>query len=494
MSLIKLLAIDLGASSGRVMQAIYDGRSLQLSEVHRFKNEPVNLNDGLYWNLLHLFGEIKQGIKKASKDSIPIRSISVDTWGVDYAYLDQNGDLLYQPHCYRDNRMGRYEESFYNAISKKELFQKTGVQPATINTVLQIYSDLQEKPQLKNIVQRVLFIPDLINYLLSGVLSNEYTIASTSGLLDIFTQDFSDEVFERLDIPRKWFTTPTKNGAVLRQLSPRITQQLKVDSFDVIAGAGHDTAAAVLAIPYEHEKGTVFISCGTWSLVGTESDEPVVTDEAFASGLTNEGCFDGKYRLLQNTTGMWIIQELQRDWRLQGEEVGFGEMVTLAEEVTDNQTWIHPNDPVFASPGEMETKIKEWCKVSGQKVPQTKGQIVRVVLESLALTYLETITQLEQLTKYEMTTVQMVGGGIQNKLLCQLTADFTGRTVITGPIEASALGNILSQMLTLGVISSREEAQDIIKASEPVTRYESRVIENLEEIRLNFNKVKRGIQ
>ena len=259
-------------------------------------------------------------------------------------------------------------------------------------------------------------------------------------------------------------------------------------------GAGHDTAAAVLAIPYEHEKGTVFISCGTWSLVGTESDEPVVTDEAFASGLTNEGCFDGKYRLLQNTTGMWIIQELQRDWRLQGEEVGFGEMVTLAEEVTDNQTWIHPNDPVFASPGEMETKIKEWCKVSGQKVPQTKGQIVRVVLESLALTYLETITQLEQLTKHEMTTVQMVGGGIQNKLLCQLTADFTGRTVITGPVEASALGNILSQMLTLGVISSRKEAQDIIKASEPVTRYESRAIENLEEIRLKFNKVKRGIQ
>lgn len=180
---------------------------------------------------------------------------------------------------------------------------------------------MQEKPQLRNIVQRVLFIPDLINYLLSGVLSNEYTIASTSGLLDIFTQDFSEEVFERLDIPRKWFTTPTKNGEVLRQLSPRITQELKVDPFDVIAGAGHDTAAAVLAIPYEHEKGTVFISCGTWSLVGTESDDPVVTDEAFASGLTNEGCFDGKYRLLQNTTGMWIIQELQRDWRLQGKKL-----------------------------------------------------------------------------------------------------------------------------------------------------------------------------
>ena len=179
---------------------------------------------------------------------------------------------------------------------------------------------------------------------------------------------------------------------------------------------------------------------------------------------------------------------------MQGEEVGFGEMVTLAEAVTDNQTWIHPNDPIFASPGDMESKIKEWCKVSGQVVPQTKGHLVRVVLESLALTYLETINQLEELTKQEMTTVQMVGGGIQNKLLCQLTADFTGRTVITGPIEASALGNILSQMLTLGIISSRKEAQEIIKASEPVTRYESRTVADLEEIRLKFNKVKRGIQ
>ena len=493
MSLMKVLAIDLGASSGRVMQAVYNGSSLQLSEVHRFKNEPVNLNDGLYWNLLHLFGEIKQGIKKASNDSIPIRSISVDTWGVDYAYLDHNGDLLYQPHCYRDNRMGRYEESFYQLISKNELFKKTGVQPATYNTILQIYSDLQEKPQLKQVVQRVLFIPDLINYLLAGVLANEYTIASTSGLLDVFTQDFSEEIFEKLEIPTKWFSKPVKNGSVLRDLSPRIVQELKVEPFKVIAGAGHDTAAAVLAIPYENEKGTVFISCGTWSLVGIESDKPIITDEAFESGLTNEGCFDGKYRLLQNTTGMWIIQELQRDWRSQGEEVSFAEMVQLAEKVTDNHTWIYPNDPVFASPGDMESKIKEFCKVTGQAVPQTKGHIVRIVIESLALTYLETIEQLEDLTKQKMTTVQMVGGGIQNKLLCQITANFTNRLVITGPVEASALGNILSQLLTLEVIHSRQEAQNLIKASEVVTRYEPQAVEGFSNIQQKFKQIKKGI-
>ena len=338
-----------------------------------------------------------------------------------------------------------------------------------------------------------MFIPDLINYLLAGVLANEYTIASTSGLLDVFTQDFSEEIFEKLGIPTKWFSSPVKNGSVLRDLSPRIVQELKVEPFKVIAGAGHDTAAAVLAIPYENEKGTVFISCGTWSLVGIESDKPVITDEAFESGLTNEGCFDGKYRLLQNTTGMWIIQELQRDWRSQGEEVSFAEMVQLAEKVTDNQTWIYPNDPVFASPGDMESKIKEFCKVTGQAVPKTKGHIVRIVIESLALTYLETIEQLEDLTKQKMTTVQMVGGGIQNKLLCQITANFTNRLVITGPVEASALGNILSQLLTLEVIHSRQEAQNLIKASEVVTRYEPQPVEQFVNIQQKFKQIKKGI-
>lgn len=491
MSVIKLLAIDLGASSGRVMQALYDGHSLQLSEVHRFKNEPVNVNDGLYWNLLHLYGEIKQGIKKASLDGIPIRSISVDTWGVDYAYLDHNGDLLYQPHCYRDNRMGQYEEEFYKKFPKKDLYRLTGVQPSSINTILQIYADLQEKPHLRDCAERVLFTPDIIGYLLSGTLSNEYTIASTSGLLDITTQDWSADLLEALEIPSHWFTTPVKNGQVLREVSPRILQELRIEPFDVIAGAGHDTAAAVLAIPYASTDPTVFISCGTWSLVGMETTEPITSPEALASGLTNEGCFDGKYRILQNTTGMWIIQELQRDWRLQGEEVGFGEMVDLAREVADNHTFIHPNDATFAVPGDMEAKIKEWTRLTGQKVPETKGEVIRVVLDSLALTYRTTIEEIEHLTGEKVHYIQMVGGGIQNKLLCQLTANLTERTVLTGPIEASALGNILSQLLTLGIIQSRQEAQDIIKASETVTRYDVEPVEGLASMLDQFHSVKK---
>ena len=473
MTLMKLLAIDLGASSGRVMQAIYNGHRIELSEVHRFKNEPVNDNDGLYWNILHLFGEIKVGIKKASADGLPIRSISVDTWGVDYAYLDQNGDLLYQPHCYRDNRMGQYEDAFYQKISKEALFKETGVQPATINTVLQIYADLQEKPHLAEIAERILFMPDLINYLLSGVLSSEYTIASSSGLLNIDTQDWSDHVFEALEIPKKWFGQVTKAGQVLRMLSPRITQELKIEPFDVIAGAGHDTAAAVLAIPYASEDPTAFISCGTWSLVGLESQAPVTSRTALEAGLTNEGCFDGRYRILKNTTGLWIIQELQRDWHLQGEDISFAEMVNLAREVTNNQSWINPNDAIFAAPGDMEAKIKERCHMTNQPVPQTKGEVVRVVLESLAFAYRQTVEQIEALTGQTIKQIHMVGGGIQNELLCQLTADVSQRPVVTGPIEASALGNVLAQLLALGEIPDRKAAQSIIQASERTKQYQA---------------------
>lgn len=481
MDVQKLLAIDLGASSGRLMQAIFDGKHLQLSEVHRFKNESVNINDGLYWDILQLFQEIKKGIKIASADNIPIQSISVDTWGVDYGYLDKQGDLLYNAHCYRDNRMGRYEEQFYQAVSKKELFETTGVQPATINSIIQIYADLQEKPHLRQVAKKVLFIPDLINYLLSDTLANEYTIASTSGLLDIHTQEWAKDLLNRLDIPIDWFSPLVKQGEKLRKLSPRITQELKIEPFNVIAGAGHDTAAALLAVPYQDKENAAFISCGTWSLIGVESSQPAVSDESYHAGITNEGCFTGDYRLLKNTTGLWMIQELQRDWSLKGETISFGEMVTLAEAVTNNQVFIEPNAPLFATPNDMEDKIVEFCKLTGQAVPKSKGEIIRIVLESLAFSYRQTIEQLEQLTGRTLHVIQMVGGGIQNQLLCQLTANQTERTVIAGPIEASAMGNVISQLLTLGLVKDEKEIVALVQACEPTKNYSPIVAENTEE-------------
>lgn len=466
----KLLAIDLGASSGRLIQAIYNGKNLQLSEIHRFKNESVNINDGLYWDILRLFQEIKIGIKKAASDDIPIHSISVDTWGVDFGYLDQQGDLLYNPHCYRDNRMGCYEEQFYSIISKEELFELTGVQPALINTIIQIYADLQEKPHLRQSVKSVLFTPDLINYLLSDTITNEYTIASTSSLLNIHTQDWAVELLERLDIPVEWFSPIVKGGKKLRKLSQRISQELKIDPFYVVAGASHDTAGAVLAIPYEKKAQSAFISSGTWSLIGVESNQPTISSEAFQSGITNEGCFTGDYRILKNTTGMWIIQELQREWKLKGEDISFAEMVEWAKTVSDNKRFIEPNYELFATPNDMEEKMIEFCRITGQTIPKNKAEMIRMVYESLAYSYRQTLEQLEYLIGRPITTIHMVGGGIQNQLLCQLTANHTKKKVIAGPIEASAMGNILSQLLTLKLIEL-EDIVDIVKASEATVVY-----------------------
>ncbi|MBS4461422.1 rhamnulokinase [Aerococcaceae bacterium zg-B36] len=472
MSSKKILAIDLGASSGRLMQAIYNGKSLQLSEVHRFKNESVNINDGLYWDILYLFQEIKVGIKKATLDEIPIESISVDTWGVDYGFIDQHGDLLYNPHCYRDNRMGCYEEQFYSIVSKEELFSRTGVQPNLINTIMQIYADLQVNPYLRQVVKHVLFTPDLINYLLSDTVANEYTIASTSGLLDIHTQDWAVDLLNKLEIPVEWFLPVTKRGKQLRTLSPRITQELKIEPFSVITGAGHDTAAAVLAVPYEDKAHSAFISSGTWSLVGVESTTPVVTSQALEAGVTNEGCFTGDYRILKNTTGLWILQELRRDWLLKGEDISFADMVVLAQNVEEISCFINPNDEWFSTPNNMEDKIKQYCQRSNQPIPVTKGEIIRIVLESLAFSYRQTVEQIECLSNRSIQTIHMVGGGIQNKLLCQLTANHTGRKVIAGPVEASAMGNILSQLLTLNKIETLEEIVTLVKASDTTTVYE----------------------
>ncbi|MCW6681913.1 rhamnulokinase [Aerococcaceae bacterium NML160702] len=492
MVLVKLLAIDLGASSGRLMQAIYDGISLQLSEVHRFKNESVNINDGLYWDILHLFQEIKVGIKKASEDDIPIQSISADTWGVDYAYLDKQGDLLYNPHCYRDNRMSQYEDIFYQLLAKEELFKETGVQPSSINSVLQIFSDLQEKPHLRDIVKKIIFMPDLINYLLSDTLSNEYTICSTSGLLNAHTQDWSSRVFDALGIPNEWFQPVVKQGQLLRKLSPRITQELKITPFNVIAGASHDTAAATLAIPYTQIAGAAFISCGTWSLIGCEVKEPILTASAYEAGLTNEGCFDGHYRLLKNTTGLWIIQELKRDWSLKSEDISFAEMVTMAKEIENNHIFINPNDVVFASPNNMEEKLFDYCKRTGQSLPDSKGHIIRIVLESLAFAYRYTIEQLESVIGERIHTIHMVGGGIQNQLLCQLTADFSKRKVVTGPVEASALGNVIAQLMAQGYLKDRQEAVAIIKASESTMEYMANEVSDLESKYQQFKKIMRA--
>lgn len=486
----KLLAIDLGASSGRVMQGLFDGEKIELSEIHRFTNQPVSVKGSLYWDVLNLFQQVKNGIGKAALDGIPIESLAVDTWGVDYGYLDHQGNLISNPYCHRDTRTKTYEHQFYAQLSKEAQFEKTGVQPSLINTVNQIHADLSSRPYLKEIVKSVLLMPDLVNYLLTDQLASEYTILSTSGLLDAKTGELSSEVLEQAGIPSCWFQEITRKGNVLGTITKEISESLHVNGFKVITGAGHDTASAVLAIPYINVvEETAFISSGTWSLVGMESSEPIVTKEAFHAGLTNEGTFDGNYRILKNTTGLWLYNELLRDWQLKGEEVSHELLFDLSNEVKDNETYINPNADLFSVPGNMEEKIQHYCGETNQQVPTTKGHLVRVVLESLAMSYRNTIEQLEAVSNRQLKHIQMVGGGIQNQLLCQLTADFTKREVIAGPIEASALGNIVSQLMTLKVIQSREEMIGVIRNSAALTTYQVKELVDVEKKYVQFLNV-----
>lgn len=478
----KLLAVDLGASSGRVMQGLFDGEKIELTEIHRFTNHAVSVKENLYWDVLNLFQQVKNGIAKSSVDGIPIESIAVDTWGVDYCYVDKDGNITSNPHSHRDPRTKTYESKFYKRLSQEELFKRTGVQPSLINSINQIHADLSSKPYLKEIVDKVLFMPDLINYLLSDQMASEYTILSTSGLLDVNTGKLSNEVIEEIGIPSNWFSNISKQGKILGSLTSQLSNELNVNEFKVIAGAGHDTASAVLAIPYVHSvQETAFISSGTWSLVGIESEKPVVTDEAFHAGLTNEGSFDGNYRILKNTTGLWIYNELRRDWDLKGENLSHERLLELSKEVEDNRTYINPNAYLFSMPGNMEKKIQDYCIETNQEVPKTKGHMIRVVLESLAMSYRNTIEQIEGVTKRKVKQIQMVGGGIQNELLCQLTADFTNRKIITGPVEASSLGNIISQLVTLNVITTKEDIIKLIRNSAELKTYNPNTIDRLED-------------
>lgn len=454
---MKLLAFDLGASSGRVMLGIYDGESIRVEEVHRFPNIPVQIGGHLYWDVLRLYHEMKQGLRKAARDQGELMSLSVDTWGVDYGFLDKNGQLLYSPHHYRDQRMAVYASGLEMLLPPEEQFQLTGNQSSLINTVYQWFADLQGNPGLRENAHTLLMMPDLFNYLFSGVARAERTIWSTSGLLTADSSEPSLEVLARLKLPSTLIPKLISAGTVIGTVVPTLQEELDTGPLKVIAGASHDTASAVASLPYLDKAPAAFISCGTWSLVGMETEEPIVTDEARACGFTNESCFGNTNRLLKNINGLWILQETQRKWAEEGEPIAHAEAVELAmslDRSTAITASIDPNDPLFSTPGDMPGRIEEYCARTGQQAPRTKAEIIRTILESLALSYARSIKELEILTGQIIERIHMVGGGIQNELLCQLTADAIGKEIVAGPVEASAIGNIAVQLAALDVIEA----------------------------------------
>ena len=466
----KVLAFDFGASSGRAMLGTFDGKKIKLEEIHRFSNDPVIIGGTMYWDVLRLFFEIKQSLIKA-KSYGKIDSIGIDTWGVDFALLDEHGQMLENPIHYRDGRTAGMIEKSFEKISKDEFYDITGNQFMEINTAFQLLSLNEKRSHLLERADVMLLMPDFLNYMLTGVKVTESSIASTTQLYDAKNRQWSDKVIEKLGLPRKIFTDIVPSGTIIGKLSEDISEELKIDMCDVIAVAGHDTQCALVSVPTQ-EEDFVFISCGTWSLLGTEISNPIINEKSSNYNITNEGAYGDKASFLKNIIGLWLVQESKRQWEREGKRYSFGELEAMAKEAEPFRSFIDPDDPIFVPAGNIPERIREYCRKTNQPEPRNEAEIIRCINESLALKYRYSLEEIEDCTEKIYSTIYMVGGGIQSELLCQMTANACRSHVSAGPIEATVLGNIAIQLLATGEIKDLKEAREIIEKSQEIKRYE----------------------
>lgn len=458
------LAIDLGAESGRVIAITLNGNRIALKEVHRFENKPVRLPDGLYWDVLRLWTEIKEGIAAAVKSGMMLDGIGLDTWGVDYALLDRAGALLGNPFHYRDARTDGILVETFKRLPREEIYKHTGIQIMQINTVYQLFSMALKNSPLFDVAQVLVTIPDLFNFWLSGEITCEFTNATTTQCYDPRNQDWAWQVLEALGIPKYIFHEITQPGTVLGPLLPVVAEEIGTGGVPVIAPACHDTGSAVVAVPAE-KKNFAWISSGTWSILGVEVSQPIISSQTLKYNFTNEGGVCGTWRLSKNVMGLWLVQECKRSWEACGEQLSYTEITHLAREARPFLAVVDPDDNSFLQPGDMPARIQAYCNRTSQPVPQSKGEIIRVALESIALKYRWVLNHLEEIIGAKLEPVHIIGGGIQNCLLNQFTADATGRIVVTGPVEATAIGNGLMQALALGQLDSLDDAREVVRHS-----------------------------
>lgn len=460
---LNLLALDLGAESGRAILGTLAGDQLTFEEIHRFANESVLMGAHLYWDFPGLIREIKKGLHLAYQKAGRIDGVAVDTWGVDFGLLDNTGELLGNPVCYRDHRTDNIFPLFFAKASQKEVYRQTGIQMMTINTACQLTALKKENPGLLDGAQDFLMMPGLITYFLSGVQANDSTIASTAQLYNSVKGDWAYDLIGKLKLPKKLFKPVTKPNTVLGNLAPAVAKELGFDT-KVIAIGGHDTASAVAAVPAGTEK-FVYISCGTWSLIGTELLQPLINDQAQSLNFTNEVGVAGTIRFLKNVIGLWLLQQCRQVWTKQGQNYEYTELSALAIKAEPWRTIIDPDEPAFLNPSDMCEAIAAYAKKTGQPVPESPGATTRCILESLALKYWWVVERLEELTGTTFNNIHMVGGGTKNEFLCQLAADVTGRPVVAGPVEATAIGNLLSQAVALGKLAGLPELRQVVRAT-----------------------------
>ena len=462
-----LIAFDLGASNGRAILGQFDGQRITMHELHRFENNYVEMNGVYYWDTPYLYNQLKQGLLAFKQGGYgELDSFGIDTWGVDYGLLDKNGQLAGVPRSYR---LGTQEDidAVKEQIDANTLYSRTGIDTSlSFNTLYQLYRRKREGDPALQIADTLLLTPDLLGYFLTGTKGTEYTIATTTQLYNPTTKDWDWQTIEELGLPKHIFTKIDKTGTIRGYLRKELCEELGLNPAAFVAVGGHDTASAVAAIP-----GTgsfAFCSSGTWSLFGAEMEKADLSPEAAAAGFSNEGTIQGGYRPLRTIIGMWIIQECRRDWLRNGMDISWDDVVNLAKEAQPLRSIIDPDSPEFYAGGNMEQKIKDFCKRTAQPIPETPGQVARCIYESLALKYRHALEGLEAMKGQRIDSLNIVGGPIKNKFLNQLIADSLDRQVITGPVEGAAMGNLLTQAMALGDIADLDELRQVVRNSETV--------------------------
>jgi sugar (pentulose or hexulose) kinase len=461
------LAFDLGASNGRAILGQFDGEKITMKELHRFENNYVEMNGVFYWDTPYLFNQLKQGLLAFKQGGYgELDSFGIDTWGVDYGLLDRNGHLAGVPRSYR---LGTQEDidAVKAIIPAEVLYRRSGIDTSlTFNTLYQLYRRKREQDAALEIADTLLLTPDLLGYFLTGAKGTEYTIATTTQLVNASTGDWDWDTIEELDLPEHIFTKIDKTGTIRGHLLPQICEEIGINPAAFVAVGSHDTASAVAAIP--GQGSFAFCSSGTWSLFGAEMDKPDLSPEAAAAGFSNEGTIQGTFRPLRTIIGMWIIQECRRDWIKAGMDISWDEVVNQARAAEPLRSIIDPDAPEFYAGGNMEKKIRAFCERTGQPIPETVGQVARCIYESLALKYRHALEGLEKMKGQRIDSLNIVGGPINNRFLDQLIADSLDRTVVTGPVEGAAIGNLLTQAMALGDIRDLEHLRQVVRNSEAV--------------------------
>ena len=476
----KLLAFDLGAESGRGLVGLFDGKTISLDVVHRFPNGAVKTLDTMHWDVLGLYTEMLNGMRAAAQKYNSVDSVGVDTWGVDFALLGRNGSLLGNPRHYRDPHTENIMEEAFQKVPKMEIFLKTGIQFMQFNSLFQLLAMKRDQSPLLDVAENLLFMPDFFHYLFTGIKVNEFTDASTSQMIDPHGGNWAFDLIEKLELPANILGTIVKPGSVLGPLRPAIASETNLNPAQVVLPATHDTASAVAAVPATGNDWA-YISSGTWSLMGVETDRPMVNEQAHQYNFTNEGGFGGTTRFLKNIMGLWLVQECRRIWKRDGQDFTYDQLVQKAKAAPAFVSLVNPDDASFLLPTSMPDALATFCKKTNQPAPQEPGAFVRCCLESLALRYRWVLEKLGELAGKKYSAIHIVGGGSQNALLNQLTADACNCPVYAGPVEATAIGNVLVQAVGLGVIGNLQEARDVVRDSFEVQKFEPKQPDAWEE-------------